>query len=61
MKRLPELRAAHPEIDIELVSREQNDAHVTEAADVVIVFDTPDALPGIRRASIIPETRVAVA
>ena len=59
MKRLPEFRAANPSTSIELISRDQNDAYGTNA-DIVIVFDHPDRLPGAEQAIIFPETLVAV-
>ncbi|WP_170424179.1 LysR substrate-binding domain-containing protein [Ruegeria arenilitoris] len=60
MKRLPEFRALHPNISIELISRDQNDAYDTDT-DVVIAFNHPDRLPGSRKAPIFHETMVAVA
>ncbi|MEM6988004.1 MAG: LysR substrate-binding domain-containing protein, partial [Pseudomonadota bacterium] len=59
MKRLPSFRAAHPDIAIELVSRDQNDAYDADA-DVVVVFDHPANLPGIRHQRIFHESMIAV-
>lgn len=61
MKRLHHFRAANPDISIELVSRDQNDTYKMEAADIVVVFDRPENLPGIRQAKIFSEMLVAVA
>ncbi len=61
MKRLPAFRAAHPEISVELVSRDQNESYGVDNADLVIVFDAPDRLPGIRHARIFSEVLVAAA
>ena len=61
MQRLSGFRAQNPEISVELVSRDQNDAYGLNQADIVIVFDEPDRLPGIRQARIFSETLVAVA
>lgn len=60
IKRLPEFRAMHPDISIELISRDQNDAYDMES-DIVIAFDNPDRLPGVRKALIFEESMVAVA
>lgn len=60
MKRLSGFRSANPQIAIELVSRDQNDAYGEDGADIVTVFDHPDRLPGARQAKIFPETLVAV-
>ncbi len=60
MKRLPSFRAANPDISIELISRDQNDAYGADT-DIVVVFDHPDRLPGFRNAEIFRETLVAVA
>jgi LysR family glycine cleavage system transcriptional activator len=61
MKRLPAFRAANPDISVELVSRDLNDTYRSDAADIVIVFDHPDRLPGVQRAEIFSESLVAVA
>jgi LysR family glycine cleavage system transcriptional activator len=60
MKRLPEFRAMHPGISIELISRDQNDAYGRQS-DIVIAFDNPDRLPGMRKALIFEECMVATA
>ncbi|SLN13347.1 Glycine cleavage system transcriptional activator [Roseovarius albus] len=60
MKRLPAFRALHPDISIELISRDKNDSYASDT-DVVIVFDHPDKLPGIHKTAIFGETMVAVA
>jgi len=61
MKRLPAFRAANPDVSIELISRDQNDAFAADAAEIVTVFDHPDRLPGVRQAEIFSETLVPVA
>jgi len=61
MRRLPTFRAANPDIEIELISRDQNDTFVAESAEIVVVFDHPDRLPGMRQARIFSETMVPVA
>ncbi|KIC47223.1 hypothetical protein RA28_06030 [Ruegeria sp. ANG-S4] len=60
MKRLPEFRALNPNISIELISRDQNNAYDTDT-DVVIAFDHPERLPGSRKDLIFSERMVAVA
>ena len=60
MKRLPAFRAEHPDISIELISRDRNDAYSSDT-DIVVVFDHPDRLPGIRHELIFGEAMVAVA
>lgn len=60
MKRLPAFRSANPDISIELVSRDRNDAF-DASADVVVVFDHPDRLPGARHEAVFRERMVAVA
>ena len=60
MKRLPEFRAMYPDISVELISRDQNSAYDTQS-DVVIAFDHPDRLPGVRKTKIFQEIMVAVA
>ncbi len=61
MKRLPTFRAANPDVTIELISRDLNDSYADGRADIVIVFDRPDRLPGTRQARIFPEVLVPVA
>ncbi|MEW2917297.1 LysR substrate-binding domain-containing protein [Ruegeria sp. ANG10] len=60
MKRLPAFRTAHPEISVELISRDQNNAYGPDA-DIIIAFDHPDRLPGVRHRLIFQETMIAVA
>lgn len=60
MKRLPAFRALHPEISVELISRDKNDTYGSDT-DVVVVFDHPDRLPGIRKSAVFGEKMVAVA
>ncbi|MEM9278152.1 MAG: LysR family transcriptional regulator [Pseudomonadota bacterium] len=61
MKRLSSFRSQFPEVSIELVSRDQNDSYSELSADVVIVFDEPQKLPGIRHSRIFPEVMVPMA
>ena len=60
MKRLHAFRAAYPDVVVELVSRDQNDTYQEDAADVVILFDTPSSLPGRRQAIVFEEEMIAV-
>ena len=60
MQRLTEFRALNPDISIELISRDQNDAYDMEC-DIVVGFDHLDRLPGIRKALIFEEIMVALA
>ncbi len=60
MKRLPAFRALHPEISIELISRDKNDTYGSDT-DVVVVFDHPYRLPGIEKCAIFGEKMVAAA
>ena len=61
MHRLAGFRIEHPEVTLELVSRDQNASFGAEHADVVIVFDTPQRLPGIAHTLIFPEELVPIA
>lgn len=61
MKRLSSFRSSFPDISIELVSRDQNDAYSELSADVVVVFDQSRNLPGIRHARIFPEIMIPMA
>ncbi len=60
MKRLHAFRDAHPNITIELVSRDQSDTYHEAGADVIIMFDSPANLPGIRQELIFAEQMIAV-
>lgn len=60
MQRLAEFRLKHPNIAIELVSRDQNEAYQSVNADVVIVFDDPKNLPASKSACIFSEKLVPV-
>lgn len=61
MQRLAAFRIEHPGISVELVSRDQNETYGVEHADIVIVFDGPDRLPGVQQTRIFGETLVPVA
>ena len=61
MKRLSSFRSKHPDISIELISRDQNDAYSELSSDLIIVFDEPSKLPGIRHSRIFPEVMVPMA
>ena len=61
LKRLGAFRHAHPEYELELVSRDLNDDYNEETADVVIVFEGPDRLPGVTRTRVFREELIAVA
>lgn len=61
MKRLPVFRASNPDIAIELISRDQNNTYGQDTADIVVAFDHPDKLPGLRHVKIFPEIMVAAA
>ncbi|MEX0307437.1 MAG: LysR substrate-binding domain-containing protein [Ruegeria sp.] len=60
MQHLAEFRLKHPEIAVELVSRDQNEAYKNAQADVLIVFDEPNNLPSSRAAHIFSEKLVPV-
>lgn len=60
MRRLNSFREAHPEIQIELISRDLNASYRSETCDVVIVFDRPSRLPGVEHELIFEERMVAV-
>lgn len=60
MRRLGGFRAAHPEIEVELVSRDLNDGYREDAVDIVIAFDSPERLPGERQVLVFPEKMIAV-
>lgn len=60
MQRLAEFRLKHPDIAIELVSRDQNEAYQSVNADVVIVFDDPKNLPTSKSACIFSEKLIPV-
>ncbi|MEL7116823.1 MAG: LysR family transcriptional regulator [Pseudomonadota bacterium] len=61
MQRLADFRGQNPEVTVELVSRDQNDAYGADLAEILIVFEAPDRLPGIRSAKIFGEELVPVA
>ena len=60
MQRLAQFRLKHPDIAIELVSRDQNEAYKSEQADVLIVFDEPKNLPTSQTARIFSEKLIPV-
>lgn len=60
MKRLHGFRDTHPDIMIELVSRDLNDGYQENKADVIITFDEPDHLPGVDQHLIFGERMIAV-
>jgi LysR family glycine cleavage system transcriptional activator len=60
MKRLHGFRDSHPDIMIELVSRDLNDSYLENKADVIITFDEPDHLPGVEQRLIFGENMIAV-
>ncbi len=60
LKRLKRFRERHPEITVELISRDLNAAYREDEADIVIAFDAPTRLPGTRQGSIFREELVAV-
>lgn len=61
MQRLAEFRLKHPDIAVELVSRDQNEAYKSEQADVLIVFDDPKSLPTAKTQRIFSERLIPVA
>lgn len=61
MQRLAAFRIEHPGISVELVSRDQNETYGVDHADIVIVFDGPNRLPGVQQTRIFGETLVPVA
>ncbi|TMV03380.1 LysR family transcriptional regulator [Ruegeria sediminis] len=58
MQRLPAFRSAHPDIVIELVSRDLSDDYHQGGSDVIIVFDEPARLPGLHKSLIFGEELV---
>ncbi len=60
MQRLAEFRLKHPDIAVELVSRDQNEAYRSTHADVLIVFDEPKNLPTSQTACIFSEKLIPV-
>lgn len=61
MQRLANFRSEHPDIAVELVSRDQNEAYRTAQSDVLILFNDPGQLPDVPTARIFSEELVAVA
>jgi len=60
MQRLTEFRQKHPDIAVELVSRDQNESYRSAQSDVLIVFDEPRNLPTSHTARIFSETLIPV-
>ncbi|MEX0282381.1 MAG: LysR substrate-binding domain-containing protein, partial [Arenibacterium sp.] len=60
MQHLAQFRQEHPDIAVELVSRDQNEAYRSAQADVLILFDAPKNLPGDKTRRIFSEALVAV-
>lgn len=60
MQHLADFRRKHPEIAVELVSRDQNETYKGAEADVLIVFDDPKTLPYSKTASIFSERLIPV-
>ena len=61
LKRLGAFRQAHPDVELELVSRDLSDGYDETSADVIIVFDKPERAPGVRQALVFGEEMIAVA
>ena len=61
LKRLGDFRLAHPDYELELVSRDLNDDYDEDLADIVIVFDEPKRAPGVEQISVFQEELIAVA
>ncbi|MEM1420249.1 MAG: LysR substrate-binding domain-containing protein [Pseudomonadota bacterium] len=61
LKRLGAFRHAHPEIELELVSRDLNESYSEDGAHVVIVFEREDKAPGARKRLVFAEEMIAVA
>lgn len=61
LRRLGAFRSAHPEVELELVSRDLNESYREDMADVVILFERPDRAPGERRRVVLEEQMIAVA
>jgi len=61
MQRLASFRSEQPNIAVELVSRDQNEAYRTAQSDVLILFNHPSQLPGYPTVRIFSEELVAVA
>jgi len=60
MQHLAEFRLQHPDIAVELVSRDQNEAYRNTQADVLILFDEPNNLPTSQAARIFSERLIPV-
>jgi len=61
MQRLAQFRMEHPDIAIELVSRDQNETYRTTQSDVLILFDDPANLPALPTHRIFSEELIPVA
>ncbi|WP_170328502.1 LysR substrate-binding domain-containing protein [Ruegeria arenilitoris] len=60
MQHLASFRMEHPDIAVELVSRDQNDAYRSAHADVLILFDEPKNLPSTQAKRIFSEKLIPV-
>lgn len=60
LKRLAAFREAHPEVAVELLSRDLNASYRESEADLIIAFDKPERLPGSSHQLIFPEEMIAV-
>ena len=60
LRRLSRFNERHPQILLELVSRDLNDGYREDDADVITVFDSKDHLPGVEQHRIFREEMIAV-
>lgn len=60
LRRLNQFSELHPEIMIELISRDLNDGYREEGCDIITVFESTERLPGVEQSRIFEEEMIAV-
>jgi len=61
LPRLSAFNSLYPDVNIELISRDVNDAYELENVDLITVFGTADKVPGVKCQLICQEKMIAVA
>lgn len=61
LPRLNAFNSLYPDVNIELISRDVNDAYEMENVDLITVFGTADKVPGVSSQLICQEKMIAVA
>lgn len=61
LPRLNAFNSLYPDVNIELISRDVNDAYEIENVDLITVFGTADKVPGVSSQLICQEKMIAVA